>query len=59
MRNDRSGRSEPEVTTILEKLPLGQRLLDNIYFLLAAGLGIPFVLYTLWGVLELFHVPHA
>jgi hypothetical protein len=42
-----------------EKIPLGQVLLDDIYFLLAIGLGIPFILYTLWGVIEVFMVPHV
>ena len=43
----------------MEKIPLGQVLLDDIFFLLALGLGVPFLLYTLWGVLDVIHVPHG
>ena len=38
---------EPET-----KRPL-QKLMDNPWLLLALGVGIPFVSYTLWGWLEL------
>ncbi len=39
-----------------QKVPLGQALLDDVFFLVALGLAIPFLLYTLWGVLEVFNV---
>lgn len=35
------------------KHPL-QRLMDNPWLLLALGLLIPFLSYTLWGLIELF-----
>jgi hypothetical protein len=36
-----------------------QRLMDNPWLLLALGVGIPFVSYTLWGWLELLVLPAA
>ncbi|MBI2831143.1 MAG: hypothetical protein HYX79_02685 [Chloroflexi bacterium] len=48
----------PRSSTGDEKIPRGQRFLDNIYLLLALGVGLPFLLYTLWGILEMFQVPH-
>ena len=38
-------------------LPVGQRLFDNIFLLLAAGLFIMFALYTGWGLWEIMHLP--
>jgi hypothetical protein len=36
-----------------EEIPLGQRLFDRPYLLLAACLVVMFVFYTGWGLLEL------
>lgn len=36
-----------------------QRLMDNPWLLLALGVGVPFVSYTLWGWLELLALPKA
>ena len=38
-------------------VPLGQRLFDNIFLLLAAGLFVMFALYTGWGLWEIMHLP--
>jgi hypothetical protein len=43
----------------VEPVPLGQRLFDNIFLLLAAGVLIVFVLYTGWGLWEITHLPTA
>lgn len=43
-------RSRPDV-------PWFQRVLDNIPFLLVLGVGFPTVLYTVWSVVELQHLP--
>ena len=40
-----------------EPVPLGQRLFDNVFLLLAAGLLIMFVLYTGWGLWEITSLP--
>jgi hypothetical protein len=36
-----------------------QKLMDNPWLLLALGVAIPFVSYTLWGWIELMLVPPA
>lgn len=42
-----------------EPVPLGQRLFDNIFFLLAAGIVVMGVLYTGWGLWEVLTLPPA
>ena len=48
---DRPGPADP--------LPLGQRLFDNVFLLLVAGVVIVFVLYTGWGLWEISSLPPA
>jgi len=36
-----------------------QRLMDNPWLLLALGLLVPFISYTLWGWIELMSMPAA
>jgi hypothetical protein len=48
---DRSDSGEP--------IPLGQRLFDNVFLLLIAGVVIVFVLYTGWGLWEITSLPTA
>jgi hypothetical protein len=43
----------------VERPPLGQRLFDNVFLLLALGMLIMLVLYTGWGVWELLVMPQA
>jgi hypothetical protein len=38
-------------------IPLGQRLFDNIFLLLVAGVVVVFVLYTGWGIWEILSLP--
>lgn len=42
-----------------ERVPLGQRLLDRPFLLLAAGLAVMFGFYTLWGLYEILSLPQA
>ena len=42
-----------------EKKPLGQRLLDNVWLLLALGLLVPIISYTVWGLIELLSMGEA
>lgn len=41
------------------EVPLGQRLFDNPFLLLIAGILVMLGFYTLWGVLELLRLPAA
>ena len=42
-----------------ESVPLGQRLFDNVFLLLFAGIAIMAILYTGWGLLEIMTLPPA
>jgi hypothetical protein len=42
-----------------DNIPLGQRLFDNVFLLLAAGLLIMFVFYTGWGLWEILSLPQG
>ena len=43
----------------IEKLPMGQRLFDNMYLLLALGLVVMFVIFTGWGMWEILSMPQS
>lgn len=43
----------------VERPPLGQRLFDNVFLLLALGMLIMFVVYTGWGLWEILSMPKA
>lgn len=47
--------NEPGNTT--ETIPLGQRLFDRPFLLLAAGLIVMFLFYTGWGLWEILSLP--
>ena len=42
-----------------EEIPLGQRLFDNWFLLLIAGIAIMGVIYTGWGLWEVLTMPTA
>jgi hypothetical protein len=42
-----------------DPVPLGQRLFDNMFLLLAAGLLVMLLLYTGWGLWEILSLPPA
>jgi hypothetical protein len=42
-----------------EAVPLGQRLYDNIFLLLIAGVVVMAILYTGWGLWEILTLPEA
>jgi hypothetical protein len=42
-----------------DEIPLGQRLYDNVFLLLVAGVLIMVVIYTGWGIWEVLTVPPA
>lgn len=41
------------------EVPLGQRLFDNPFLLLVAGILVMIGFYTLWGLVELIRLPKA
>jgi hypothetical protein len=43
----------------LDPVPLGQRLLDRPFLLLAAGIIVMLGFYTLWGLYEILSLPKA
>ncbi len=42
-----------------DPIPLGQRVFDNMFLLLAAGMLIMLLLYTGWGLWEILSLPVA
>jgi hypothetical protein len=40
-----------------ERVPLGQRVFDNVFLLLGLGLLVMIVLYTGWGLWEITSLP--
>lgn len=54
---DPSPNATPRGTADAERVPLGQRLFDNMYLLLALGLAVMLVIFTGWGLLEILRMP--
>ena len=48
-----------DARTSEDPVPLGQRLFDNMFLLLAAGLVVMIVLYTGWGLWEIASLPQG
>ena len=42
-----------------ERIPLGQRLFDNMYLLLVLGVLVMLVVFTGWGLWEIVSLPAA
>lgn len=40
-----------------ERIPLGQRLFDNMYLLLGLGLFVMLTVFTAWGLWEILRMP--
>lgn len=40
-----------------EPIPLGQRLFDNMYLLLALGVAVMLIVFTGWGMWEIISMP--
>lgn len=49
----------PDPPDMGEAVPLGQRLFDNPFLLLVAGIVVVVVLYTGWGLWEIYSLPPA
>jgi hypothetical protein len=42
-----------------EPIPFWQRVFDNVYLLLVLGLLVMLLVYTAWGMLEIYTMPQA
>jgi hypothetical protein len=42
-----------------EPVPVGQRVFDNMYLMLALGVVVMIVIYTAWGVWEIISMPQG
>lgn len=42
-----------------ERVPLGQRVFDNMYLLLALGLLVMLLVFTAWGMWEVLSMPNG
>ena len=51
--------SPPETDAPQEPIPVMQKLFDNVFLLLAAGIVVMFVVYTGWGLWEILTMPTA
>lgn len=49
--------SHGDVKETAERLPLGQRLFDNMYLLLTLGVLVMLVVFTAWGMWEILSMP--
>ena len=49
--------SPPDSQESVETPPLGQRLFDNMYLLLALGVSVMLVIFTAWGMWEILSMP--
>ena len=45
--------------TETERVPLGQRLFDNMYLLLALGVFVMLTVFTAWGLWEILSMPRG
>lgn len=52
-------RTPADTSTPDEAVPLGQRLFDNVFLLLAAGVLVMLLVYTGWGLVEVLTLPPA
>ena len=59
MADTRNAAPADDLQDLEEGVPFMQRLLDNPFLLLALGIAVPTILYTVWGVMEVISVPLA
>ena len=51
--------SQQDDIPVPERVPFFQRVLDNPFLLLFAGIVMPTVFYILWGIMEIATLPVA
>ena len=52
-------RDTPDPPASSDRIPLGQRVFDNVFLLLALGIAIMALLYTGWGLWEITSLPQS
>ncbi len=53
------GQERPPAPQEPRRIPLGQAVFDQIFLLFMLSLVLSFVLYNLWGLMELLNLPVA
>ncbi len=53
------GQEQAPVSQEPERIPVGQAVFDQIFLLFMLSLVLSFVLYNLWGLIELLNLPIA
>ena len=51
--------SQGEEADGTERVPLGQRVFDNMYLLLVLGVAVMLVVFTGWGLWEIVSMPQG
>jgi len=59
MSGERGAGGTPAASGAESRLPLGQRLFDRPFLLLAFGLAVMAICFTLWGLWEILSLPTA
>jgi hypothetical protein len=54
-----TGQDNGDQSPTPERIPVMQRILDNPFLLLFLGVSIPFVLYIVWGIMDIISIPVA
>jgi hypothetical protein len=49
--------NDPDADPPPDAVPRMQKLFDNVYLLLAAGVIVMFIVYTGWGIYEILSMP--
>jgi hypothetical protein len=50
---------ETPQSTVEERVPVMQRIIDNPFLLLFIGVVVPAVFYIIWGIMEIVSIPIA
>jgi len=41
-----------------QDMPMGKKLYDNVWLLLAIGIVLPTLIFTVWGLIEIVNLPY-
>ncbi|HEY8738255.1 MAG TPA: hypothetical protein VIO62_14575 [Candidatus Dormibacteraeota bacterium] len=48
---------EDEPSQERQRVPFGQLLFDDLFMLLLIGVAMPFIFFTIWGLLDISSIP--